>query len=105
VHLAAARERRLLAVKGEPAAGDALYWSARRMSPGDCTGMPSSEKAAAPASASSAISVSSAPSWPLVIAARKPTGPPPPAGALDERAETAAESTTGSVFGIARIAQ
>ena len=44
------------------------------MSPGATTGRPSSVKPAAPASASSAISVSSAPSWPFVIAARKPTG-------------------------------
>ena len=71
---------------GGPAA--ALYWSARRRSPGDMTGWPSSEKPAAPASASSTISVSSAPAWPFVIAAEEPDrhlglAPRP----LDERAE------------------
>ena len=56
--------------------------------PGDATGMPSSVKPAAPASASSPISVSSAPDWPFVIAARKPTGISASACALlDERAE------------------
>ena len=75
VHLAAARERRLLAVdarRGRPAT--ALYWSARRIRPGETTGRPSSVKPAAPASASSPISVSSPPAWPFEIAARKPTG-------------------------------
>ena len=37
----------------------APYWSARRIRPGETTGRPSSEKPAAPASASSPISVSS----------------------------------------------
>ena len=50
------------------------YWSARRIRPGATTGRPSSVKPAAPCSASSAISVSSAPSCPRVIAARNPTG-------------------------------
>ena len=47
------------------------------------------------------------PCWPRVIAARKPTGMLASRFArLDERsASVAAESTTGSVFGIARIAQ
>ena len=47
----------------------ALYSSARRIRPAVATGRPSSVKAAAPASASSPISVSCAPSWPIVIAA------------------------------------
>ena len=82
------------------------YWSARRMSPGERTGCPSSVKPAAPASASSPISVSSAPLWPFVIAARKPTGTTASAPACSiSDPSTAAESTTGSVFGIARIAQ
>ena len=40
--------------------------------PGVATGRPSSVNAAAPASASSAISVSCAPAWPFVIAAEEP---------------------------------
>ena len=84
----------------------AWYWSARRISPGATTGRPSSEKPAAPASASSAISVSSSPSCPFVIAARKPTGTSASSRAVSiSEPSTAAESTTGSVFGIARIAQ
>ena len=51
-----------------------LYWSARRITPAATTGRPSSVNPTAPASASSPISVSSVPSWPLVIAAKKPTG-------------------------------
>ena len=66
----------------------AWYWSARRISPGATTGRPSSEKPAAPASASSAISVSSSPCWPFVIAARNPTGTSASvARRLDQRAE------------------
>ena len=66
----------------------ALYCSARRMSPAETTGRPSSVNAAAPAPASSAISVSSSPSWPLLIAAMKPTGTTASSRApLDERAE------------------
>ena len=84
----------------------ALYWSARRISPGDATGMPSSVKPAAPASASSPIPVSSAPVCPFVIAARKPTGISASARAVSiSEPSVAAESTTGSVFGIARMAQ
>ena len=84
----------------------APYWIARGIRPAEPTGTPSSLKPAAPRSASSPISVSSAPRWPFVIAARKPTGI-----AASARAEsssvprTAAESTTGSVFGIASTAQ
>ena len=52
----------------------ALYSSARRISPAVATGRPSSVNAAAPASASSPISVSCVPSWPTVIAAVNPTG-------------------------------
>ena len=82
------------------------YWSARRISPADATGTPSSENATAPASASSAISVSSSPRWPRVIAARKPTAISASRPAVSTSAPSvAAESTTGSVFGIARIAQ
>ncbi len=51
-----------------------LYCSARRMTPAATTGRPSSVKPTAPASASSPISVSSAPSCSFVIAAKKPTG-------------------------------
>ncbi len=76
------------------------------MSPGVATGRPSSLNPAAPASASSAISVSSPPSRPLLIAARNPTGISASASAVSAREpSTAAESTTGSVFGMARIAQ
>ena len=68
--------------------------------------MPSSLNPAAPASASSAISVSSVPRCSFVIAARKPTGISASARAVSISAPSvAAESTTGSVFGIARIAQ
>ena len=76
------------------------------MSPAETTGLPSSVKAAAPVAARSAISVSSSPSWPLLIAAMKPVGTRAVACASSTSApRTAAESTTGSVFGIARIAQ
>ncbi len=68
--------------------------------------MPSSEKATAPVSASSPISVSSSPCCPRVIAARNPTGTSASLRAASTSAPSvAAESTTGSVFGIARIAQ
>ena len=71
---------------------------------GDSTGRPSSVNAVAPASASAAISVSSWPSWPLLIAAMSPTGTTASSRARSSRApSTDAESTTGSVFGIARI--
>ena len=84
----------------------APYWSARRIRPGDETGTPSSLKPAAPPVASSAISVSSAPRCPLVIDARKPTGISASARAVStSEPSIAAESTTGSVFGMARIAQ
>ncbi len=70
------------------------------------TGRPSSVNPTAPSSASSPISVSSAPSWPFEIAARKPTWTSAWARACSISApSTAAESTTGSVFGIARIVQ
>ena len=84
----------------------AWYWSARRRSPGEATGRPSSVNPAAPRSASSTISVSSAPSWPLLMAAKNPTGISASSFARSTRApRTAAESTAGSVFGMARMAQ
>ena len=49
------------------------YWSARHMREVATTGRPSSVNPTAPSSASSPISVSSEPSCPLEIAARKPT--------------------------------
>ena len=85
----------------------ALYSSARRIRPAVATGRPSSVKAAAPASASSPISVSCVPSWPIVIAAVKPTGicrlglGPRPQAAQ----HVGACRRPASVFGIARIAQ
>ena len=58
------------------------------MRPADTTGCPSSVNAAAPADASSAISLSSSPSWPLLIAAMKPVGTTASvAGSLDQGAE------------------
>ncbi len=82
------------------------YWSAWRITPAERTGSPSSVKAAAPTSASSAISVSRSPSCPTVIAARKPVGMRASARARSRsERRTGAESTTGSVFGCARIAQ
>ncbi len=76
------------------------------MRPAEMTGLPSSVNAAAPAAASSAISVSSSPSWPLLIAAMNPVGTTASSRARSTSApSTDAESTTGSVFGIARIAQ
>ena len=82
------------------------YWSAWRSTPAERTGMPSSVKPAAPASASSAISVSPSPRCPTVTAAMKPTGmrASSRARSRSERS-TGAESTTGSVFGWAMIAQ
>jgi hypothetical protein len=82
------------------------YWSAWRITPAERTGSPSSLKPAAPAPASSAISVSSSPRWPRVIAARNPVGIRASARARSRRERsTDAESTTGSVFGMARMAQ
>ncbi len=76
------------------------------MTPAARTGRPSSVKPAAPASASSAISVSCSPSWPTVTAAVNPVGIRASARARSRRERsTGAESTTGSVFGMARIAQ
>ena len=84
----------------------ALYCSARRIRPAASTGRPSSEKPTAPHSASSPISLSSAPSEAFEIAARNPTGTRASAAAVSPRERsTEAESTTGSVFGMARIAQ
>ena len=62
--------------------------------------------AIAPAAASSAISVSSSPRWPFEIAAVKPVGTTASSRACSTSASsTLALSTTGSVFGIATIAQ
>ncbi len=84
----------------------ALYSSARRISPAVATGRPSSVNAAAPASASSPISVSCPPCWPTVIAAAKPTGTSASSAARARSPRRrSVESTTGEVFGIARIAQ
>jgi hypothetical protein len=72
----------------------------------DAAVLASSVNPAAPRSASSTISVSSAPASPFVIEARNPTGTAASSCACSTSApRTAAESTTGSVFGIARIAQ
>ena len=76
------------------------------MSDEETTGRPSSVKPAAPASPSSPISVSSPPSEPLEMAAKKPTGTSASACASSMSApSTAAESTTGSVLGMAMMAQ
>ena len=64
VHVAAARERRLLAVQRELQARDRAVLERAAHQPGTATGRPSSENATAPASASSAISVSSPPPGP-----------------------------------------
>ena len=98
-------KRRLLAMQREPPAREPLYWSARRMSPAETTGPPSSVNAAAPRSELGHLGQLAA-AWPLLIAAMKPVGTTASARACSTRApSTAAESTTGSVFGIARIAQ
>ena len=82
------------------------YWSALRSSAAETTGRPSSVNAAAPASPSSPSSVSSSPSSPFEIDAMNPTGISASRRAVSwSEARTVAESTTGSVFGIARIAQ
>ncbi len=69
------------------------------------TGLPSSVKPIAPASRSSAISVSASPRRPRVIEAMKPTGirASRRAASRSER-RTVASSTVGSVFGIATTA-
>ena len=55
---------------------------------------------------SSAISLNSSPSWPLLMAAMNPVGTTASSRARSTSApSTDAESTTGSVFGIPRIAQ
>ena len=81
------------------------YCSALRRIAARWTGLPSSVKPSAPASASSAISVSASPASPRVIEARKPTGMRASrrAASRSERS-TVASSTTGSVFGIATTA-
>ena len=82
------------------------YCSALRSVPADTTGLPSSVKPSAPASRSSAISVSSLPLRSRVIAARKPTGTLACrcAVSVSER-RIDASSTTGSVLGMAITAQ
>ena len=83
------------------------YWSALRSVPACTTGLPSSVNPSAPASRSSAISVSSSPLRLRVIAARKPTGTFACRCRRVGRAigGSSASSTTGSVFGIAITAQ
>ena len=82
------------------------YCSALRMRPAERTGLPSSVKPTAPHSASSTMSVSSLPSSPREIEAKNPTGTLAFVLASSTSApKTAAESMTGSVLGIARIAQ
>ena len=78
------------------------YCSARRSIAARWTGLPSSVKPSAPVSRSSAISVSASPASPVVTEARKPTGTRASrrAASRSER-RTGAESTVGSVFGIA----
>ena len=68
------RQRRVLLVQREHAAGQPLVLKRLAHAPASATGTPSSLKPAAPSRASSTISVSSVPCWPRVIAARKPTG-------------------------------
>ena len=81
------------------------YWSALRRIPARWTGLPSSVKPSAPASRSSAISVSASPPSPRVTAARKPTGTRASRRACSRSAmSTDAESTVGSVLGIATTA-
>ena len=83
------------------------YWSARRISAG------ASDRPAVVGEAGRArvgelahLGQLARPAWPFVIAARKPTGTSASARAVStSEPSTAAESTTGSVFGIARIAQ
>ncbi len=78
------------------------YWSARRSSPALRIGRPSSLKPSAPASRSSAISVSSSPSIRLLTVARNPVGTEAPSRAASRRASTsAAVETGGSVLAIA----
>ena len=107
VHRARARQRGVLLVQGEHAAGRAAGTAApcaacRRRDHGP----PSSVKPSAPWVRSSAISVSSRPCWPRVIAAMKPTGTRA-SRAAPSRSERriAPESTTGSVFGMATTQQ
>jgi hypothetical protein len=81
------------------------YWSARRSTCASHTGRPSSEKPAAPASASSPCSVSCSPASPTVIAAWNPTRTTASRSACsNSEPRTAALSTTGEVFGMERIA-
>jgi hypothetical protein len=70
------------------------------------TGLPSSVKPSAPRSRSSAISVSCSPFIPTVMDGMKPTGMRASRAAASLSARRiGAESTTGSVFGIATTAQ
>ena len=78
------------------------YCMARRSMPAEVTGLPSSVKPTAPWSRSSAMSVSSVPFRPRVIAGMKPTGTRASCSAASCRAlSSGAESSTGSVLGIA----
>ena len=78
------------------------YCSALRSIPALVTGLPSSVKPRAPSCRSSAISVSCSPSRPRVTAGRKPTGTQASRAAASRRERSSgAESSTGSVFGIA----
>ena len=80
------------------------YSSACRNSRASSTGAPSSEKATAPAAASSTRSASSLPLRPRVIAAIGSTRAPSDAAARAMSSATSpGESIAGSVFGIAQI--
>ena len=78
------------------------YCIALRSIPALATGRPSSVKPSAPSARRYAISVSSSPRWPEVIAAMNPTGMHASrAAASRSDPSSGAESITGSVFGIA----
>ena len=84
----------------------ALYCSARRMSAGGDDRPAVVRERAAPAAASSAISVSSSAELALADRGHEPVGTTASSRARSTSApSTDAESTTGSVFGMARIAQ
>ena len=109
MHLAAARERRLLAVEREPAAGDRVVLErAPHQARRSTTGRPSSENAGGAGVGELAhLGQLLALAGPSVIAAEEADRHLGLARARASISEpsTAAESTTGSVFGIARIAQ
>ena len=99
------RERRVLLVQRDDAAAQPLVLQRLAQHPGALHRLPSSVKPTAPSSRSSAISVSCSPCRPRVIEGRKPIDMRASRAAVSRSERSSgAESSTGSVLGIASTA-